>query len=97
LPDALALGAAIGNPAARNSFCATGCDGMRTASVSSPALASNETDVSLRRGSTSVSGPGHKVEASNRAMSFNSTRGARAAVSATWMIRGLKLGLPLTA
>ena len=65
-PERLADGAATGRPTARSSVCATGCAGARTATVSSPALASSDTPPSVRRGSTRVSGPGQKRRAAAR-------------------------------
>ena len=44
-----ALGAAIGTPAATSSASATGCAGMRTPTVSSPAVTTSGTDALLRQ------------------------------------------------
>ena len=68
-PLRLAEGAASGRPTARISACAIGCAGARTATVSSPAVASSAIGESLARGSTRVSGPGQKCAASLSAVS----------------------------
>ena len=60
----MADGAAIGRPVSRSKACATGWAGTRTATVSSPALASSDNPLPARRGSTRVSGPGQKRAAS---------------------------------
>ena len=72
-PLRLAEGAASGRPTARISACAIGCAGARTATVSSPAVASSATGESFARGSTRVSGPGQKRAASLSAVSFQRT------------------------
>ena len=96
-PERLAEGAAIGRPAARSSACATGCAGARSATVSSPALASNERPLSARRGNTRLSGPGQKRRAAMRARSSNTASLSASASSGTWTISGLKCGRPFAA
>ena len=91
-PLRLAEGAAIGRPAARISACATGWDGARIATVSSPAVASREIGEPSLRGSTSVSGPGQKRAASLSAVSFQRTKRCASSASSTWLISGLNCG-----
>ena len=92
----LALGAASGTPAAAISRRATGCDGTRTPTVSSPPVTTSGT--SRRLGKTIVSGPGQNRSAS-RSASGDSARATAVARSAdsTCTISGLKAGRPLTA
>ena len=61
-PAGVALGAAMGTPAAAISLRATGCSGSRTATVSSPALTLAGTR--SERGKIIVSGPGQNASAS---------------------------------
>ena len=96
-PERLADGAAIGRPAARSSVCATGCAGARSATVSSPALASSERPLSARRGSTRLSGPGQKWRAARRPRSSNSASASASARPGTCTISGLKRGRSLAA
>ncbi len=67
-PKELALGAAIGMPAAAISARATGCDGTRTPTSGRPAVTTSGT--SGPRGSSSVSGPGQNASISARAWSL---------------------------
>ena len=69
-PKELALGAAIGMPAAEISARATGCAGTRTPTSGRPAVTTSGT--SGPRGSSSVSGPGQKASISARAVSLTS-------------------------
>ena len=95
-PDALADGAASG-PTLQTSACITGCAGQRSAIVSSPAVTSDATGASARRGSTRVSGPGQKDCASACASGENTASVSACATLATCTINGLKLGRPLAA
>ena len=61
-PKRLALGAAIGTPAASIKASATGCAGMRMPTFSRPAV--HASGMMSRLGSSSVSGPGMKHAAS---------------------------------
>ena len=90
----LALGAAMGNSAARRSSRATGCAGMRNPTVSSPAV--TMPGIMSRLRTTSVSGPGQKARARISARSGHSAANSRAISSdATCTIKGLVVGLPL--
>ena len=83
----LALGAAIGTPAARISAWATGWLGTRTATVGRPAVATSGT--TGRFGRTSVSGPGQNRSARARAIGGTSaTTVARSSSEARWTISG---------
>ena len=95
-PEALADGAASG-PTMRTSACMTACAGQRSAIVSSPAVTSDATGASARRGSTRVSGPGQKDCASACASGENTASVSACATLATCTINGLKLGRPLAA
>ena len=96
LPDTLALGAAMGQPAARMRAAATGWDGIRTATVSSPAVTMSGT--SSDRGTTMVRGPGQNVSIRARALAFNPlVKGYICSVSAICRISGLSAGRPLAA
>ena len=100
-----ALGAATGTRAAARSARATGCDGMRTATVSRPAVTVGGTHAA--RGSTSVNGPGQKRRARSRASACvlarsavafcQSTSGVTSSKDATWTISGSCDGRPFTA
>ena len=79
---AVALGAAMGQAASLMRAWATGWLGTRTASVSKPAPAKNETAQSRRLGSTRVKAPGQKVSASSSARALKSTACAAAWVAA---------------
>ena len=74
-----------------------GCAGTRTASVSRPALQSSEIEAPLRRGSTSVRGPGQKCRASSRARASNLTALAAASAACQCTMSGLKRGRPFAA
>ena len=90
----LALGAATGHPAARMRACATGWEGNRTATVSSPPVTDKGTAGVL--GNTSVKGPGQKAT-----ISFWAAGGISAAIwgnissPAMCKISGLSEGRPL--
>ena len=93
-PDKLALGAAMGTPAARIRARAVLWSGMRTATVGSPAATWSGTR--LLRLKIRVRGPGQKASINSRASS--GTRVHRSFTSlflATWRIRGLSEGRPL--
>ena len=91
-PDRLALGAAIGRSTSFSSASAMSCWGTRKAMLSNPAEANNDTGQSLRRSTTSVSGPGQNTRAKVSA-AFGNIPSARAASrSATWEISGLNWG-----
>ena len=66
-PDRLADGATTGPPKTRRISRATGCAGIRIATVSRPAVARSATVQSGVLGNTSVSGPGQKASASKSA------------------------------
>src|SRR6185312_16409172 len=92
----LALGAAIGTVAASRIARATGCDGTRTATVSSPAVTMSGTND--RFGTTSVSGPGQKASARRSAARGHSRATARAAEAFnTCTISGSYVGRPFAA
>ena len=65
-PERLAEGATTGPPKARRMSRATGCAGIRIATVSRPAVARSATAQCSVFGSTSVSGPGQNASASAR-------------------------------
>ena len=90
--DLFALGAATGNSATANSRRACGEAGMRTATVSSPALTSLESALASVRGKTILSGPGQSVSATRSARSLNCAYCRAVATSGTCTISGLKLG-----
>ena len=96
-PERLALGAAMGRPAASMSARATGCAGMRTATVASPAVTRRGT-FSLF-GKISVSGPGQKASIKARACAPGppAISGASSAAAAMWTMSGLSPGRPLAA
>ena len=96
-PERFALGAAMGVCAAQISARATGCEGMRTATVSSPAVTSRGTRGDL--GKISVMGPGQKARMSARAQAQGSSaiRPARPLSPAMCAISGLSAGRPLAA
>ena len=96
-PERLALGAAMGLPAALSKARATGWAGMRMAMLSRPAVTSSEIGVSGRRFSTRVSGPGQKRVASSSARSSNTAWRSAWAMSGRWVISGLIAGRPLVA
>ena len=86
----------MGQPAARIRAAATGWEGMRTATVSSPAVTAS--GMISDRGTTIVRGPGQKV--SIRALAFSLSPVVReriCSVSAMCRIRGLSPGRPLAA
>src|SRR6266508_2470600 len=92
--DRLADGAAMGRPLASISARATGWDGTRAATVSSPPVVMSGTVAA--RGRTKVRGPGQKRAAASRAR--GGTRAAMlssAAASARWTINGLPRGRSL--
>ena len=92
----LALGAAMGTPAARISASASGCEGMRRPTVGSPAVAISGTAPDF--GTTSVSGPGQCRRASAPAASGHSRASERAMpIESTCTIIGLVAGRPLAA
>ena len=79
LPERFALGAAIGSLQARRSAAATGCDGIRTATVGR--LAATSSGMAGLRGRISVSGPGQKASISFSASGDTSHRGVSCARS----------------
>ena len=90
----LALGAAIGTPAARISSNAAGWDGILTATVSKPPVVPYGTHSAF--GKIMVKGPGQNRSASSSAASgISLTIPPRSAISAIWRIRGLSEGRPL--
>ena len=94
LPDRLADGAASGRPLAVMSARATGCDGIRIATVPSPAL--TLAGIRGERGKIMVSGPGQKASASRRAVSgIAVTSGSISSNRAICTINGLSCGRPL--
>ena len=89
-----ALGAAMGMPACRINASATGWFGMRTPTVSRPAVTISGIDACL--GSTSVNGPGHQRRASLSAASGHAVVTRRAiSIESTCTISGLVAGRPL--
>ncbi len=96
LPDVLALGAAIRQPLSSISASATGCPGIRTATVLSPPVVSRGT-LSLP-GTITVSGPGQNTSASlpARAASPDATA-HRSSNREMCTISGLSEGRPLAA
>ena len=94
LPDAFALGAARGSPDAEIIALAHSWEGIRIATVSSPALTSAGilSDFFI----IIVSGPGQYFSARAYALgSIFSTRGSISSIEETWTISGLSYGLPL--
>ena len=96
-PERLALGAAMGTPAVSISALATGCEGMRTATVASPAVTRDGTFSLL--GKISVRGPGQKASIKARACGPGSPAMSGASPSGLQMctISGLSPGRPLAA
>ena len=93
LPDALALGAAMGRPAARISAMATGCEGKRTATVSSPPVTESGT-ISVF-GKIMVNGPGQKASISFcAAAGISRTMGRNSLIWEICRIKGLSEGRP---
>ena len=86
----------MGTPASSINACATGCAGMRTATVSSPPVVSR--GIMSFFGKIIVSGPGQ-----NASISFFALSGTSAAISynpvsfAICAIRGLSEGRPFAA
>ena len=95
LPERLALGAAMGRLQVLSSAAATGWEGMRTATVSSPAVTASGT--AGLRGMISVSGPGQKASISGRAASGTWHRPLSWLLSQMCTISGLSAGRPLAA
>ena len=94
-PDRLADGAAMGSPLARIMALATGWEGIRTATVSRPAVVAS--GIRGSRGRIIVSGPGQNRSANLRALSGTSrTTSLSAGRSAMCTISGLSFGRPLT-
>ena len=94
LPDKFAEGAATGVPARRISCAATGCDGIRTATVSSPALTSSGTILLLA--TITVSGPGQNFSIKSCACFVNPVVNFKiSSLSAMCKISGLSFGRPL--
>ena len=94
LPERLAEGAASGTPASRMSARATGCDGRRMPTVSSPAETSSGMQAAL--GKMMVNGPGQNASASLRALSGTIRASVEScSLSAMCTIRGLSCGRPL--
>ena len=81
-PERLADGAATGRPNSRSNARAVSCAGTRTATVSSPALASRLTAQPRSRGSTRLSGPGQNAAANRRASAFATTSANAVSASA---------------
>ena len=94
-PERLPLGAAMGRPHASISARATGCEGMRMATLSSPAVTTAGTISFLGR--IIVSGPGQKAAASLRAISLMWHSGSISASAAMCTISGLSAGRSLAA
>ena len=95
-PERFADGAASGTPAARMIARAAGCDGMRTATVSSPPVVSFGTIADFFM--MIVSGPGQKASASFfAAAGISATSGGSSSIALMWTISGLSEGRPLTA
>ena len=94
-PEGLALGAARGSSTASSSARATGWAGMRTATLSRPAVATRDKGAPSARGRTRVSGPGQNAAATRSARSSKRAMARAPARSATWTIRGLCAGRPL--
>mmetsp|Transcript_19577 Transcript_19577/g.77994 ORF Transcript_19577/g.77994 Transcript_19577/m.77994 type:complete len:214 (+) Transcript_19577:2431-3072(+) len=99
LPEELADGAAMGRPVAARREHATGCFGTRTATVSKPAVTSEEIfDVgcSVDKGRTRLRGPGQNFSASKSAGADIAANPAssRASRLAMCTISGLSAGLP---
>ena len=94
-PERLAEGATSGPPNAASTACASGWAGARTATVSSPARARSQTAAASRTGSTRVSGPGQNARRQTLGAVVEAAMRAAPPTSATWAIRGLKLGRPL--
>ena len=93
LPLRFALGAAMGRPSARISILAAGCDGMRTATVESPALTAS--GISSDFGKTIVSGPGQNASISFCARSSTrATSGGSSLLSLICAMSGLSAGRP---
>ncbi len=86
-PARLALGAAIGTPAASISARETGWAGARSATVSSPALTRNARGEGSRRFSTSVSAPGQNACTNSAASGLKVTSSSASARSCTWTRR----------
>ena len=95
LPEVLALGAATGTPQARSTRRATGCEGMRTATLGRPALTTSGTQGFL--GMRSVSGPGQKRSISARAAGLMRHSGTASSGAGTCTMSGLSAGRPLAA
>ena len=97
-PERLADGAAIGRPAARKSFWATGWAGARTATVSSPALASRRHSGTgaprQNQGQRPGPEPGRRTSC---ARSSNPASFSASASPGTCTISGLKRGRPFAA
>ena len=94
LPEVLALGAATGTPASRISASAVLLSGIRTATVSSPAVTSSGT--AEDRLKMSVSGPGQNASINVRAASGMRVQSCFTSFFfATCRMSGLSPGLPL--
>ena len=92
-PLRLALGAAIGQPAARISLRASAFAGRRMPTVSSPALTASGMQSALGR--ISVIGPGQNASISFRAAAgIARTSGGISSTQATCVISGLSCGRP---
>jgi hypothetical protein len=90
-PNRFALGAAMGVALARISASATGCVGIRTATVGRPAVTRSGMQSAL--GSTSVSGPGISVCTSRSAAGGSDFTTPRScSTSATCTISGSQVG-----
>ena len=93
LPERLALGAAIGTPAASIISAASRRDGHLTATVSSPPVVTSGTPEFLR--STKVIGPGQSLLIRDFCSSVTpEATPLSISMFATWTIIGLSLGLP---
>ena len=96
LPERLADGAARGTPASRMTARATGSEGIRTATVSSPPEVVSGTRADFSR--MMVRGPGQNRSASPLASGGTSfTRGGHSSIPWMWTMRGLSEGRPLAA
>ena len=92
-PNRLALGAATGRPASWINAKAMALFGIRTPTVSNPAV--NRSGTCGCFGKTNVSGPGQKDRARHSAHSGHSRTSVRAiSIESTWTIRGWTAGGP---
>src|SRR5690554_5905182 len=94
LPERLALGAATGTLDVSINFNATGLFGIRTATVSRPAVIISGTAFDLFK--IRVRGPGQNASISFLAiMGISKTKPSRLLMFEIWIIKGLSFGRPL--